>query len=170
MSLLGPVSLLNAATPWWPWSPRPCTEPDLLEQTSRSWQRAVPGTGTQQQNPRLYDLTQLRGLAGVAWLRMARWRTSLTWVMQVALCGHKGLARGRQGAPSQRQRREDGSRGWRDGREPGTRAPGETGKDKGRIVPESLPKERGPADALILASDLQNHRRIKVSCFKPLKA
>lgn len=52
----------------------------------------------------------------------------------------------------------------------GTRAPGETGKDKGWIAPESLPKERGPADTLILTSDLQNHRRIKVSCFKPLKA
>lgn len=75
MSLLGPGSLLNAATPWWPWSPRPCTEPDLLEQTSRSWQRAVLGTGTQQQNPRLYDLTWLRGLPGMAWLRIAKWRT-----------------------------------------------------------------------------------------------
>lgn len=85
--------------------------------------------------------------------------------MRVALCGHEGPSKREAGGS---EAREDGSRGCRDAREPrGVGILRNCDKDQ-TPPPQSLPKERSPADVLILTSGLRNRKRTKGGRSKPL--
>lgn len=80
----------------------------------------------------------------------------------MALCGHEGPSeREAGGSESETEAGEDGSRGCRDAWEPRGVGISRNCNEDQIPPPQSLPKERGPADVLILTSGLRNRKRTK---------